>query len=83
MISYSRFALLLLSTQLVTCTEARLGDNNVRLSKENKSGTHEEIRTETAKRVTPFRFDHGLHDGAEAHLRRMQSVLPDSLAFEQ
>ena len=81
--SYCHFALLLLSTQLIAAVEARLGDNSVRPSQEHKDSTLEGIRRAAAKLVTPSRYDGGVHDGAAAHRRRMQSVLPDSLAFEQ
>ena len=81
--SYCHFALLLLSTQSIAGAEARFDNNKVRPSQEHKDATLEEIRGAHAKLLMPSHYDGGLHDGVEAYQRRMQSVLLDSLAFEQ
>mmetsp|Transcript_16102 Transcript_16102/g.34810 ORF Transcript_16102/g.34810 Transcript_16102/m.34810 type:complete len:82 (+) Transcript_16102:84-329(+) len=77
--SFIRFALLLLSTQLlVSGMEARPGDDNANgsLSKDLKNQSPQEPR-----RARYLGGDEGLHDGEEAHRRRMQRAPQDSLAF--
>jgi len=81
--SFFQFSMLLVFS--AKCSEARLGDTRGQLSKKL-----EDIRQVAASKVKesthyyPYAVDEDdLHDGVEAHLRRMQSAPQDSLAFEQ